>query len=84
MTGDSDGKADRAAVGRKKRLKIAEGDRVRSLGEVWTVLRAYPVMKGGVVVVDLVDLQNDARIVVRAETDVEAVLSDQPVQGSLL
>lgn len=61
-------------------LKLAEGDRVRSLGEDWTVLRAYPVMKGGVVVVDL---QNDARTVVRLETDVEAVLSDQPVQGSL-
>lgn len=63
-----------------KRLTIAEGDRVRSLGEDWTVLRAYPVMKGGVVVCDL---QNADRVVVRLETDIEAVLSDQPVQGSL-
>lgn len=64
-----------------KRLAIAVGDRVRSLGEEWRVLRAYSVMKGGVVVVDL---ENADRIVVRLETDVEAVLSDQTVQGVLL
>lgn len=64
-----------------KRLTIAEGDRVRSLGEVWTVLLAYPVMKGGVIVCDL---ENADRVVVRLETDVEAVLIDQPVQGALL
>ena len=63
-----------------KRLTIAEGDRVRSRGEEWTVVRAYPVMAKGVIVCDL---QNAERVVVRLKTDVEAVLSDQPVQGSL-